>query len=300
MNKSLKIITMALGASSLLACATTTPTELVEARAAYRRAAAGPAAEHARGQLSTARRALDRAEAEFEDDGNDRDTRDFAYVAKRLAETAEAQSRLELAQTERTETKRRLEVARVEYERRTSEALGSANQQLSELDAEKAAALALAGEEAKKAEQERIARLDAERKEREALEALEKLGSVKEEPRGYVVNITGSVLFATGKSTLLPGAERRLSALVDALRNMSSEQKIIIEGHTDSTGSDSTNQRLSEARAAAVKNFLVRNGIERERLESLGLGESDPVAENTSAEGRANNRRVEIVIEKAT
>lgn len=293
MKTSLKILTMAVGASSLLACATSTPNELIEARAAYRRAAAGPAAENARGQLSTARRALDRAEAEFEDDGNDRDTRDYAYIATRLAQSAEAQSKMTLAQNETQATKNRLEVARAEKQRATEDALGMANQ-------ERNAAIALAGEEAKKAEEERLARLEAERKERDALEALEKLGQVKEEPRGYVLNITGSVLFASGKSTLLPGAENQLMGLVDALRDMNAGQKIIIEGHTDSQGSDALNQRLSEARSAAVKNFLIRHGIERTRLESIGFGESDPVAENTTAEGRATNRRVEIVIEKAT
>lgn len=293
MKLSLKIITLAVGAGSLFACATSTPNELIEARAAYRRAAAGPAAEHARAQLSTAKKALDRAEQELDDDGNDRDTRDHAYIAERLAETAEAQGRLTLAQNERAEAKQSLELARAEHERDT-------NQTISELDSEKAAALAMAGEESKRAEQERLARIEAERKEQEALAALEKLGEVKNETRGYVLNITGSVLFATGKSTLLPNAESRLMGLVDAVRDMKTDQKILIEGHTDSTGSDSLNQRLSEARAAAVKNFLVRHGIERSRLESQGMGESDPVAENTTPEGRATNRRVEIVIEKAT
>jgi outer membrane protein OmpA-like peptidoglycan-associated protein len=300
MKRSMTIMMLAVGASPLFACRTTTPTELIEARAAYRRAETGPAAQHARGQLSTAKRALERAEAEFDDDGNDRDTRDYAYIAARLSGIAETQARLTVAQNERTETQRRLEIVRAEQQRATEEALGMANQELSELDREKAAALAQAGEEAKKAEQERLARLEAERREKDALEALERIGQVKEESRGYVVNITGAVLFAPGKSTLLRSAEGQLMTLVDALRAMPSEQKVIIEGHTDSTGSDSMNQKLSEARAAAVKNFLVRNGIENDRLETAGMGESDPVAENTTSEGRATNRRVEIVIEKAT
>jgi len=293
MKRSLTIMMLAVGASPLFACATTTPPELIEARADYRRAASGPAAEHARGQLETAKRALDRAEKEFKDDGNDKDTRDFAYIAQRLSETAEAQAKLQLAQNERAETQRQLELARAEKDRATQEALGQAN-------SETAAALALAGEEAKKAESEKMARIEAERKEHEALSALEKIGNVKEESRGYVLNITGAVLFAPGKATLLKSAETQLVTLADAVRSMPSEQKIIIEGHTDSTGSDSMNQRLSEARAAAVKSFLVRHGIERSRLESVGMGEADPVAENTTAEGRATNRRVEIVIEKAT
>jgi len=279
MKRQLTIMMLAVGACPLFACATTTPPELIEARAAYRRAAAGPAVEHARAQLGTARRALDRAEKEFKDDGDDRDTRDFAYVAERLAEQAEAQAKLQLAQTQQADAERQLELARSDHQHATEQALGMAQ---------------------KEAEQERIARIEAERKQKEALDALQKVGEVKEEARGYVLNITGSVLFATGRSTLLPAAEDRLLALVDALRSMPTGQKIVIEGHTDSVGSDVTNQRLSEARAAAVRSFLVRHGLTQERLDAIGLGESDPVADNTTPEGRANNRRVEIVIEKAT
>src|SRR5262245_42599081 len=130
MKRTMTIMMLAVGASPLFACATTTPSELIEARASYRRAANGPAAQYARGQLSTAQRALERAEAEFLDDGNDRDTRDMAYIASRLSAAAEAQAQLTLAQNERTDAQRRLEIARAEQQRATEDALGAANQQL--------------------------------------------------------------------------------------------------------------------------------------------------------------------------
>jgi outer membrane protein OmpA-like peptidoglycan-associated protein len=279
MKKHITLFILAAGAAPLFACATTTtPTELIDARAAYRRAASGPAAEHSKAQLATAKRALDRAEEEFDDDGNEQDTRDLAYIAERLAQGAESEASLVLAQKDRSEAEKQLELAKAANQRATQEALAGANSEL---------------------ESERAARLEAERKEREALIALEKIGEVKESERGYVLNITGSVLFATGKSVLLKNAEDRLVALVDAIRTMPAGQKIMIEGHTDSSGSDSLNQRLSEARAEAVRSFLIRKGLERDRLDAIGFGEGNPVADNTTPEGRANNRRVEIVIEKA-
>jgi OmpA-OmpF porin, OOP family len=71
---------------------------------------------------------------------------------------------------------------------------------------------------------------------------------------------------------------------------------VIAEGHTDAVGTDAYNQRLSERRAAAVKDYLVKGGISASRIETAGFGESRPVASNETAEGRAQNRRVELKI----
>lgn len=241
-----QMIIFTLGAASLFACASTAPQELVDARTAYRSAANGRAAEHARSHLLTAKEALDRAEKEFKSDGKDQDTLDHAYVARRLAELAEAQAAVEVARMDRGQVERTLELARA---RRSA--------------------------------------------------AEQALASV-EPPRRFVVNISGAVLFASGKSTLLPAAEKRLMDLVAALGTLSPDEKVIIEGYTDARGSDELNQKLSEERAWAVKSFLVSHGIEASRLEAMGYGESAPIATNSTAEGRANNRRVEIVIEKET
>lgn len=281
----MRILVLAVGASSLLACAHETPQELIDARAAYQRAEGSAAAQYAQPQLQTAHRALERAESEFKSDGNDKDTRDFAYIAERLSQNAESSARLEIAQNARSETARQLELAQAEQKRLTELAMNEKSQQVSKLEVEK--------------EAERQARIDAERKEAEAIAALEKVGKVRDDKRGYVLDITGSLLFASGKSTLLKSAEEHLLALVDAVRGLPMERNVVIEGHTDSQGPDSMNQRLSEARAAAVKSFLVRHGIAARRLETSGMGESDPVADNSTPEGRAENRRVEIVIEKA-
>jgi len=139
----------------------------------------------------------------------------------------------------------------------------------------------------------------ADEKAREATEALQKIKeiSVKEEARGTVVTLSGQVLFASGQAVLLPNAQRRLDDVAKALQD--SNRTLVIEGHTDSRGSDTVNEALSSRRATAVREYLASRGLPSERLRAVGLGESRPVAENSSAEGRANNRRVEIVIERA-
>jgi outer membrane protein OmpA-like peptidoglycan-associated protein len=118
---------------------------------------------------------------------------------------------------------------------------------------------------------------------------------VKDEPRGMVITLSGSVLFASNQATLLPEARTRLGQIADVLL-ATRERNLTIEGHTDSQGSDSHNLDLSQRRADAVRNYLVQGGYEADRVLARGLGEGSPVADNTSAEGRANNRRVEIVI----
>jgi outer membrane protein OmpA-like peptidoglycan-associated protein len=118
--------------------------------------------------------------------------------------------------------------------------------------------------------------------------------NAKQTDRGLVVTL-GDVLFATGKSDLKASATANLNKLVAFLKQYP-ERSVIIEGHTDSTGSDELNQKLSEHRAESVKAFLVSGGIEDSRISTEGKGKADPVADNKTASGRQQNRRVEIVI----
>lgn len=118
--------------------------------------------------------------------------------------------------------------------------------------------------------------------------------NAKQTDRGLVVTL-GDVLFSTGKSDLKSGATANLNKLVAFLKQYP-ERSVIIEGHTDSTGSDEINQKLSEQRANAVKAFLVSGGIDDTRISTAGKGKADPVADNKTASGRQQNRRVEIVI----
>jgi outer membrane protein OmpA-like peptidoglycan-associated protein len=127
--------------------------------------------------------------------------------------------------------------------------------------------------------------------------ALAALAAVKEEERGIVVTLSGSVLFRSAKSTLLSSAKVKLDQVADALLAVRA-RNLIVEGHTDSRGSESYNQGLSQRRADSVRDYLVQRGYPADRIVARGKGKGSPIADNASAEGRANNRRVEIVIER--
>jgi outer membrane protein OmpA-like peptidoglycan-associated protein len=105
------------------------------------------------------------------------------------------------------------------------------------------------------------------------------------------------VLFKTNDSALLPIAESQLRKVAEALDAYDQGRKIVVAGHTDSKGSASANQRLSLARAESVRTFLVRSGGAADRITAVGKGKDEPIADNRTAEGRANNRRVEIIVE---
>lgn len=124
------------------------------------------------------------------------------------------------------------------------------------------------------------------------LEAQQRAGAQRGS-RGLVLTLSG-VLFETGKATLLAGAEATLARVSDYMKEYP-RTRLRIEGHTDSQGSDEVNQRLSFMRADAVAQALIDHGIAPDRLEAVGRGPTMPVASNTSAEGRQQNRRVEIL-----
>jgi outer membrane protein OmpA-like peptidoglycan-associated protein len=104
-------------------------------------------------------------------------------------------------------------------------------------------------------------------------------------------------LFATGKSELNSGASANLDR-ISAFMTEYPKRTAAIEGFTDSMGSDEMNQSLSQRRADAVKNYLVAQGVGSSRLSSSGRGENAPIADNDSAAGRQQNRRVEVVIDQ--
>ncbi len=106
-----------------------------------------------------------------------------------------------------------------------------------------------------------------------------------------------NMFFATNKTQILPESEEALQTLYEYLTDEQNVgRRIRIVGHTDNVGKDAANQRLSEGRANAIRNELINRGIEPARIEAEGKGEKEPVDTNDTEEGRANNRRVEIVV----
>lgn len=216
-------------------------------------------------------------------------TRDEAYIAQRKAEYAEVMARVEMFRQGVASSEAKADAAKAK----------DAAQTKAELEATKAA---LANQQAQtqmtaaQLEQEKKQREEAEKKAAQANADLARIAAVKTEDRGTVITLSGSVLFASNKYELLPAAQAKLNQVADALLQNDPDSTFTVEGHTDSQGKAALNQTLSENRARAVRDYLVSHGIAADRITSTGLGSNRPVADNTSAEGRANNRRVEIVI----
>jgi outer membrane protein OmpA-like peptidoglycan-associated protein len=112
---------------------------------------------------------------------------------------------------------------------------------------------------------------------------------------GIIVKFDTGILFDVDQTNVKPAAQTNLQNLASSLKK-NGETNIMIIGHTDNTGTAAHNMDLSVRRADAVKNYITGNGIDASRLTTQGKGETEPIADNATAKGRAQNRRVEIVI----
>lgn len=271
-------------AAVITGCAPVPPAELVDARTAYDRARASDAADYAPADLAGAREDLQRAEGSFDEDGATFTTRSLAYIAVRSSQYAVTRAATLRSEQDKKRAEQRL------VKTATRSAVVS-NQKLAEKT-----------DEARQAEArstaEKAGRLEAELKAKESLDRLSEFASVREEPRGLVITLPGGVLFESGRAALIPLAKARLDEVADALL-ANRDGDIAVEGHTDTQGNDFLNDRLSQDRAAAVRDYLIGRGVAADRIKAIGRGSHFPVADNGSSEGRANNRRVEIVIDRS-
>ena len=241
---------------------------LKEAQAAYEKAAVGPAAQYSPAELATAKKALDQANASLE--SGDRDlVDDKASLALSKIALAESTGVTQQSAAQRDAALKELNITRDQMLSKTQE----------ELNRERQARTAVESE------------LAASRKD------LEQFARVQDVARGTVITLAGGVLFESGKAELLPGAQDQLSRVAAYLKN--SPRPVVIEGYTDSRGSSTANQSLSERRAQAVSDYLTSQGVPADRIRTVGKGASSPIASNASASGRAQNRRVQIVLERA-
>jgi outer membrane protein OmpA-like peptidoglycan-associated protein len=253
----------------------------------------------AQAREAAARREADaRAEARLESDRRiraeearlaaERDrlaTEEAAARARREAE--ETSSRLSRERAEADEARRAADQARIAAEQARSEAQSAAER----LTAERAAAQA-------DAEQARQLAAAAENEKNDLRDRLQKQLSLiletRESARGLIVSMP-DVLFDFNQSTLRAGAREKLAKVAGVLLAYP-DLRMAVEGHTDNVGSDDYNQRLSDRRAESVRGYLTQQGITESAIVARGFGESRPVVTNESAEGRQQNRRVELVV----
>jgi len=267
-----------------LACggAAAPSTELVAARSAYHQARSSEAAQLNPRGVHEAYQALSAAEAVHEDDAGSRREQHYAYIAARKSELAIAQASEELA---RREQQRADATYKASLER--------TSQQAAQQSSDYAQQLSLTQQQL----QQNSAQLEQARANAQRAEAqLRKEEALRDDAGRLVISLSG-VLFESGGARLSPSAEQRLDTIVQAL-GAYSDRALTIDGYTDSQGSTASNQELSQRRADAVRQYLEQRGVEPRRIRSFGKGEANPVASNDTAEGRATNRRVEIIVER--
>jgi outer membrane protein OmpA-like peptidoglycan-associated protein len=265
----------------------------VEARQAYQNADHAEETKYAPSSLLEARQALDKAEATHKDNPQSNEERSAAYIAHRKADLAVIEGRILQERAQRQALEKRHDQLQEMRRLSAEQQLGVTQDEVKNLSTQ----LQTQNRQANAKLNEVSAELQRERERAQrALASLEKVAQVKEEARGTVLTLSGQVLFLTGKSELLPAATDQLQLVAQAILDQDDERPIVVEGHTDSRGSESMNMQLSQDRADAVRSFLIQQGVPASRVKAVGRGEGSPVATNDTPEGRANNRRVEIVL----
>ncbi len=268
----------------------------------------------------------ERAVRQLQEAGSNQDYRNhLAYMAERRIDLIRAEVRRQEAEQHADELNRQhaqllVRISRLQAEQARREAeqariLSAAQAE----DAARARREAAAARESELSAAERAARADEEAAQarrladaqaeeaalarREAELANEQAESLRrrlehmqlrETDRGVVITL-GDVLFETGESELRPGAASNVNDVVELL-TAEADKRIRIEGHTDSQGNADFNKRLSELRAESVEQALVSAGIDPGRITVVGLGEDFPIATNDTAEGRSQNRRVDVIL----
>lgn len=234
-------------------------------------------------EITFARQAVQRAEdarlVTLRKQADERETN--AQLAKQKAETEAAQSQLQA------------QMAQMEAERAAA-AKAQADAERAKAEAERAKAEAEAEVARARAEAASKAAQSAAEAREKLLSQLNSVLATSESARGLIVNMS-DVLFDTGKYTLKPGTQVSLAKVSGILQSYPG-LKLQVEGYTDSTGTPEFNQKLSENRADAVRDFLVSMGVAQGNIVATGYGQNHPVAENNTVAGRAQNRRVQLVV----
>jgi outer membrane protein OmpA-like peptidoglycan-associated protein len=234
-------------------------------------------------EITDAREAVERAEdarvATLRKQAAEREAATVA--AKNQAQQDAAQSQLQAQQSQMQAQQAQLQAEQAQAAK-------------AQADAARAQAEAEAAEARAKAAEANKSAASAEAVREKLREQLNSVLATSETARGLIVNMS-DVLFDTGKYTLKPGTQVSLAKVAGILEAYPG-LKVQVEGYTDSVGTDDFNQKLSENRASAVKDFLVTQGVSANNITSQGFGKNDPVADNSTSAGRQQNRRVNMVV----
>jgi len=268
----------------LAGCAAPKNSSLTEAHSSYDSARSNPQVTNlAALELKQAGDSLNKADDALSKRESTDTVNQLAYIAKQQVAIAQETAKRKTAELAVTNASAKRDQVRLEA--RTAEA-DAAKQQVAIMQGtadQQTAALAAAGANAER-DQALIAQQEMQLKELNA----------KKTERGLVITL-GDVLFSTNKAQLKSGGMRNVQKLADFLKQYP-QRKVLVEGFTDSTGSDSLNQELSERRANAVRTVLVDMGISSDRINTRGYGKAFPIADNDTAASRQLNRRVEIIL----
>lgn len=280
-----QVILVGVAAVLLAACASVPQRndQLDQARAEIDTLAQEPLAQQAAGRdLAAARQSLQQAEVALQQHQPPGIVDHLAYLALRHAQAgearvSEARARQEVARAQEDRNRILLEARTREAQNAQAQAQNAqAQAQNAQAQADVAKTEALSAQAQLASAQQQLAELQA-----------------KKTDRGMVLTL-GDVLFDTGQATLKPGADLVIGRLA-AFLIANPQTKIMIEGHTDSRGSDEYNEALSERRAQSVANALTLHGVSADSYRTMGRGKAYPVASNDTPEGRQQNRRVEII-----
>ncbi len=300
---------IALAAMSLvLGACSSTPLEnptLADAHSAYRMADSTPQVhQYAEAEIMQAKNTLDRADRAFHDRASLAEVDHLAYEAKQRVgianETAQrkaADQQVAQANSERDHIRLEARTREADQARMSSEA-AKADAQAAQGQAAVAQSQAVAAQaQAQAAQQQAVdaqtAAAATQAHNAQLIVLLQELHA-KQTERGMVVTIN-DVLFDTNRAELKPGGMRSIEKL-GALLKDDPDRRVQVEGFTDSTGSQATNEALSARRAESVRMALLNQGVAADRVTAKGMGPAYPVASNDSAAGRQMNRRVEIVL----
>ena len=268
--------------------------QLTKAQTAYRQAQSDPNVQaYAQLQLADAQKAVQAAEQAQ----NLEDMQQLAYLAEKKSQTASVVGAMRKTEQDTQMMGRETQdilLQKRERELKAARADAEQARASAEARARDAEAKAREAEQARaQAEQARRA-ADAEQAKTAAL--AKELADLKAQQtnRGLVLTV-GDVLFATGRAEVAAGGMRSIDKLAEWLKK-NPTRNLLIEGHTDNTGSEDLNMKLSQQRAEAVRDQLVSRGVGADRITTKGYGPKYPVVANDSASGRQQNRRVEVVV----